>query len=188
MERGKATLELTIVKRGSNILRQKAQKVTRFDNSLNKLIKDMRFSLLKNDGVGLTANQVNSPLSVFIWNDRKESKGEIINPVLEMDGDVDEFEDGWEGCLSIPGKRFLVPRFPKVLLKGQNLAGEEIEIPATDSLAIIFQHEYDHIRGKMICDFQEYYLAKQIILENSQKLMENNQKVWEDNQGVSDGS
>lgn len=69
----------------------------------------------------------------------------LINPVIDPIGD--EVEQGWEGCLSVPGLRGLVPRFVNIRYRGMNQKGEPIECIAADFHARVVQHECDHLDG-----------------------------------------
>ena len=149
------------------ILRKKAHKVTDFGASFQTLVDDMVETMIEAPGVGLAAPQVAVPqrLIVVRLGDDDESKKEfgdlagklfvVANP--EIIKTSKEMVEGVEGCLSIPGFVGKVDRYQAVTVKGQDRRGKEIRIKAKDWLARIFQHEIDHLDGRLYTD-----IAKQV--------------------------
>ncbi len=137
-----------IVLLGDPILRQKAKRVTRFDESVQQLIDDMIDTMRDAPGTGLAAPQVGVPLRISVIEvDDKVTV--LCNPeIVEMEG---EYEPE-EGCLSIPGYVANVKRALKVTVKGKNRRGKEIKIKAGDLLAHAIQHEVDHLNGILFID------------------------------------
>lgn len=137
-----------IVLLGDPILRQKAKRVTRFDESVQQLIDDMIDTMRDAPGTGLAAPQVGVPLRISVIEvDDKVTV--LCNPeIVEMEG---EYEPE-EGCLSIPGYVANVKRALKVTVKGKNRRGKEIKIKADDLLAHAIQHEVDHLNGILFID------------------------------------
>jgi peptide deformylase len=127
--------------------------------SVQALIDDMLVTVADANGVGIAAPQVFEPLSLFIVsshpNPRYPDAPEMeptamINPeILWMS---DEKENGWEGCLSIPGLRGLVPRNRRIGVRYLTRAGEMREEEYADILARVFQHEFDHLQGMVFID------------------------------------
>jgi peptide deformylase len=123
------------------------------------LIDDMLATLRDANGVGIAAPQVYETASVFIvasrpnprYPDAPEMEPEVvINPeILERSEDLVK---GWEGCLSIPGIRGLVPRHRRIVARYTSIAGDEVEREFLDFVARIFQHEDDHLRGIVFLD------------------------------------
>lgn len=120
----------------------------------------MRLAMAMHKGVGLAANQLGHTARMFVWNDGRGNKGTIINPRGDTSKDarlrppvVDQ-----EGCLSIPGKYFPIPRLDYVRLHGLDLEGNKVTYTAEGFLARIFQHEMDHLSGLTILD--RYYEEK----------------------------
>lgn len=131
------------------VLRIKAKRVKVFDNSLQRLIADMRETMHDAGGVGLAAPQVGVPLRVVVIGIPEEADIVIINPqILSKFGEriVDE------GCLSIPGYVGEVKRAVTVTVKGKTPNGKEIRITGDEMLAHALEHEIDHIDGILYID------------------------------------
>jgi len=137
-----------IVLLGDPILRQKAKRVTRFDQSIQRLIDDMIETLKAAPGLGLAAPQVGVPLRIVV-TDVDDEVTVLCNPeIVEMEG---EYEPE-EGCLSIPGYVANVKRAVRVTTKAKNRRGKEIKIKADGLLANVIQHEVDHLDGILFID------------------------------------
>lgn len=144
-----------ILKMGDPRLLQVARKVERFNTpELRTLIEDMFDTMDHANGAGLAAPQIGLDLQVVIFGfDRNPRypdapmvpKTVLINPVLEMLSD--EQEDGWEGCLSVPGLRGVVPRHVRLKYSGHDLMGNRIDRVAEGFHARVVQHECDHLQG-----------------------------------------
>jgi peptide deformylase len=142
-----------IVSYGTPILRQRTQEVANLNGELQELIDDMVETMYAAPGVGLAANQVASPLRLFVANAAEDHDPSkllvVVNPeVVESEGEV----TAEEGCLSIPDFREDVRRARRVLIRGLDREGRPIEIEGTDLLARIFQHEMDHLNGLFFVD------------------------------------
>ncbi|QBD80232.1 peptide deformylase [Ktedonosporobacter rubrisoli] len=131
------------------ILRRKAKKVHRFDPSLQKLVDDMFETMYAANGVGLAAPQIAQSIRVFVaaYEDHKVA---VFNPeIVKAEGE----EVGTEGCLSIPGYvGENIRRASKVLVKGQDVRGKPIRVPAEGWFARVLQHEIDHLDGVLFLD------------------------------------
>lgn len=147
-----------VVRLGHPVLRERAQEVPpeRFGTrKLRELAFDLVRTMHEASGVGLAAPQIAVPWRVFAYYvpaDYGEdvSPRVLVNPVLTP---LDERqEEDWEGCLSIPGLRGLVPRYLRVGVKAQNLEGEVVEFEASGFHARVVQHEYDHLDGVVFLD------------------------------------
>ncbi|HZV82493.1 MAG TPA: peptide deformylase [Geobacteraceae bacterium] len=149
-----------IAQLGQPVLRRVALKINNpADPALQSLIDDMLVTVVEVDGVGIAAPQVYEPLSVFIVASRPNPRyphapempmTAMINPeIVWMSLERDE---GWEGCLSIPGLRGLVPRSKKIGVRYQTRTGELREEEYDGFLARVFQHEFDHLRGLVFVD------------------------------------
>ncbi len=144
-----------ILKMGDPRLLQKARPVTQFNTpELRLLIDDMFDTMEHANGAGLAAPQIGVDLQVVIFGfDRNPRypdaptvpKTVLINPVLEPLSDV--MEDGWEGCLSVPGLRGVVPRHTSLRYSGVDMMGNPIERVADGFHARVVQHECDHLIG-----------------------------------------
>lgn len=151
-----------IVQANHPALRKKAHRVTSFDSKLQTLIDDMVETLLDAPGVGLAAPQVavNQRLIVVRLPDDEKSIEEfgeeagklyvVANP--EIIKASKEMVEGVEGCLSIPGYAGLVERHEKVTVTGQDRKGKPQRIKASGWLARVFQHEIDHLDGRLYID------------------------------------
>jgi len=144
-----------ILKMGDPRLLQKARPVTQFNTpELRLLIDDMFDTMEHANGAGLAAPQIGVDLQVVIFGfDRNPRypdaptvpKTVLINPVLEPLSD--DVEDGWEGCLSVPGLRGVVPRHTRLKYTGFDMTGNRIERVAEGFHARVVQHECDHLIG-----------------------------------------
>ena len=123
------------------------------------LADDMLATLVEADGVGLAAPQVYEGASLFLVASRPNPRYPdapsmapevVVNPeIIEASAEVFQ---GWEGCLSIPGLRGLVPRHRRILARYWTLDGEKVEREFTDFVARVFQHEFDHLHGLVFLD------------------------------------
>lgn len=144
---------------GEPVLHQVASEVTVFDDDLRLLVADMYDTMDKAPGVGLAAPQVGVGLRVFVYDyaddQGNERRGVIVNPKLEV-GPVATEEADWdteaEGCLSVPGERFPLKRADWIKVTGVDLEQNPVQIEATGWFARIFQHEFDHLDGKLYVD------------------------------------
>ncbi len=154
-----ASRRLEVVRLGHPVLRQIAEPVPEgwLDTGrLRDLARDLIETMLEEDGVGLAAPQVAEPLRLFAyWVPGDDGRPEvepvvIVNPEVRPVGD--SLVDGWEGCLSIPGLRGLVPRHPRIKVKGTTVTGEPFSLTADDFHARVIQHELDHLDGVVFLD------------------------------------
>lgn len=140
---------------GDARLLQRAEEVARFDTpELRELVADMEETMHDLDGAGLAAPQIGVGLRVVIFgfeaNPRYPDAGSVpytvlINPVLTPLSD--ELQEGWEGCLSVPGLRGLVPRWQHLRYQGFDLYGNAIDRKVEGFHARVVQHETDHLDG-----------------------------------------
>ena len=145
----------TVVKMGNQQLATPSIPVTNFaDPTLARIIEDMRDTMLATNGVGIAAPQIGVNLRMVIFgfeaNPRYPQEEAIpftvlINP--EIVPLSDELIDGWEGCLSVPGLRGLVPRYKKIRYQAYDLAGQLFTRVAEGFHARVVQHECDHLEG-----------------------------------------
>lgn len=132
------------------ILRKISRPVTVFDEKLRTFAEDMIETMHEEKGVGLAAVQVGK-LRRMLTYDLYDEKGPgvVINPVIvTSEGSC----DGVEGCLSVSETMGYVDRPERLIVKGQNLDGEEIEIEAEGFLARVLCHEIDHLEGILFTD------------------------------------
>lgn len=144
-----------ILKMGDPRLLRIAEPVTEFDTpSLHALIADMFDTMHAANGAGLAAPQIGINLQLVIFgfnkNDRYPDAPAVpetvlLNPVLEPLSE--DFEDGWEGCLSVPGLRGVVPRYARLRYRGVDPYGKPIDREVDGFHARVVQHECDHLIG-----------------------------------------
>ena len=158
-----------ILKMGDARLLRMAQAVTEFDtDALHLLVADLFETMRAVDGAGLAAPQIGVDLQLVIFgtdeiNPRYPDaplipRTVLLNPVITPLSD--ELENGWEGCLSVPGLRGVVPRFSKIRYTGFDLYGDPIDRTVEGFHARVVQHECDHLIGKLypmrIQDFTQF--------------------------------
>ena len=130
------------------VLRGKAKRVGRIDDSTRRLIDDMIETMREAPGVGLAAPQVGVPLRVIVV-EYEDELYTVVNPeIVKATGDITDEE----GCLSAPNWQGPVARASSVLVKGRDRNGREVRIKADGWLARIFQHEVDHLDGILFLD------------------------------------
>lgn len=144
-----------VLKMGNPILLEIAKKVEAFNTpELEALIQDMQDTMLSLNGAGLAAPQIGVSLQLVIFgfkeNQRYPDAAEVpftilINP--EITPLSDEIEDDWEGCLSVPGLRGVVPRFTQLRYQGFDQYGHVIDRSVEGFHARVVQHECDHLEG-----------------------------------------
>lgn len=140
-----------IVKYGDPVLERPAETVTEFDTpELRQLLADMFESMYAAKGVGLAAPQIGISRRIAVIDcsvgEDPAQKLVLINPVITK---VEGRQKSEEGCLSIPGFREDVSRGKRVTVRAQNAQGEFYEMTGEDLLARAFQHETDHLHGKL---------------------------------------
>ncbi len=138
-----------IVVLGNPVLRQKARKVSRIDQSIAKLVEDMIETMRDAPGVGLAAPQIGVPLQVAVVETEPEQVHVIVNPeIVKLDGEhlLDE------GCLSVPGYWAQVRRAERVTVKARDLKGKEIRLTGEGLFGQALQHEIDHLDGILYVD------------------------------------
>jgi peptide deformylase len=145
-----------ILKMGDARLLRVAQRVTKFNTpELHALLKDLYDTMLAANGAGLAAPQIGVNLQVVIFGSSEVNPRYpdapvvpytvLINPVLTPI--CDEEEEGWEGCLSVPGLRGVVPRFKRLRYQGFDPLGNSIDRTVEGFHARVVQHECDHLIG-----------------------------------------
>ena len=144
---------LTILHHPDPRLREKAKRVTRFDDALKTFVADLFETMYAAPGVGLAATQVGIAQRVAVMDcSREEGKRDprvVINPEILSTADPEEMD---EGCLSVPGVSDRVKRYQELKLRAQNADGTLYEIEAEGLVAQCIQHEVDHLDGKLYID------------------------------------
>lgn len=149
---------LKVARMGHPVLRERARPLAKSDlrNPLvQKLIDDMMDTMHEYHGVGLAAPQIHEGLRLFVGLLAEDPGPEteatvLVNPEIVPNGTASE--EGWEGCLSIPDIRGMVPRFTDVTVRALNRDGKEIELHLENFAARIAQHETDHLDGILFFD------------------------------------
>ncbi|MGZ5157161.1 MAG: peptide deformylase [Caldimonas sp.] len=157
-----------ILKMGDPRLLRVARPVASFGSAeLRTLVDDMFETMRSVNGAGLAAPQIGVDLALVIFgfsdNQRYPDAPPVpetvlVNPSIEAIGDAEE--EGWEGCLSVPGMRGVVPRLVRIRYRGFDLEGRTIEREAEGFHARVVQHECDHLHGVLypmrIRDFSRF--------------------------------
>ena len=150
---------LEIIRLGHPALRGVAEPVAEEwfgSGRLADLGRDMVRTMIEENGVGLAAPQVAEGIRLFTyWVPETDDEPEIpptvlVNPEIRPVGD--EIEEGWEGCLSIPGLRGIVPRYRRLKVKARSIEGEPLSLTADGFHARVIQHEHDHLDGIVYLD------------------------------------
>ena len=163
-----------VLRMGDPRLLQISAEVSRFGtHELESLIQDLRDTMAYQNGAGLAAPQIGVPLRVVIFgiaNNPRYPQAEavpetvLINPHLTPL--AEEFEDGWEGCLSVPGLRGLVPRYKRLRYDGLDQFGNPICREVEGFHARVVQHECDHLDGILypmrIRDFSKFGFIEEL--------------------------
>jgi peptide deformylase len=146
-----------ILKMGDPRLLRVAQKVQAFDTpALHALIDDLFETMHAANGAGLAAPQIGVDLAIVIFGFSQNQRYPdappvpetvLINPSIAVLDDAEE--EGWEGCLSVPGLRGVVPRFARIRYSGFDAHGRPIEREAEGFHARVVQHECDHLIGRL---------------------------------------
>jgi peptide deformylase len=153
---------LKVARLGHPVLRQPARPVPPEQiqsPEIQRFIDDMVETMREYDGAGLAANQVHALRQIAVIEVQKNPRYPdapeipltvVINPVVTPV--VEDKEDGWEGCLSVPDMRGVVPRFTAVRLECLDREGTRVDLVAKDFFARVIQHETDHLNGIVYVD------------------------------------
>lgn len=144
---------------GDPVLRQRSADITDIDSRLARLADDMVTTLNDAAGLGLAAPQVGVQKRLFVY-DLRDDEGPkvIVNPTIS------EARGEWvydEGCLSVPGLSWEIVRPKEVHLTGYDLHGNEVSLEADELTARLFQHELDHLDGRLLLDLLDEDQRKQ---------------------------
>ena len=151
---------LEIVQLGNPILRLQAQPIENVtDKSIQKLINSLIGTAKAANGVGIAAPQVAQSYRLFVVASRPNPRyphAPLMEPTAMLNPKIvahsTEIIKDWEGCLSVPGLRGLVPRYQEIEVEYTDLKGNLKQQKLTDFIARIFQHELDHLDGKVFLD------------------------------------
>ena len=168
--------EQRVLRIGNPLLHEVAEQVSEFGTpTLRELVVDLWDTMAARGGVGIAAPQIGVPLRVVVFAMRDHPlhadaesipQTVLINPVIEPLDEV--MEDGWEGCLSVPGMRGLVPRYQGIHYTGRDLDGGPIDREVEGFHARVVQHECDHLDGVLypqrIRDMAQFGFEEEISL------------------------
>ena len=136
------------------VLRQPTKELDRIDGDVQKMIDQMAVTMYDAPGIGLAAIQVGWNKSLLIYDIAAPEEGRslnvLINPrIVQQEGEIISEN---EGCLSVPEFRADVKRFASILVEGVDREGRPLRLEAHGTLAIVLQHEIDHLKGKLFID------------------------------------
>lgn len=158
------------------ILRQKALPVDSVDKNIQKLLDDMLETMYEDNGVGLAANQVGELkriLVIDLQKDDEEKRPKDFYPLYVVNPEIieasDEMVEADEGCLSLPGLRIPVIRHEKIKLKYLDYHNKQQELEVSGWIARVFQHEMDHLDGKLAIDYLSK-LKKEVAIRKLKKI------------------
>ncbi|MBP8718563.1 MAG: peptide deformylase [Atribacterota bacterium] len=158
---------LKLQKYGSPLLREKAMPVNKVDDEIRELVNDMIETMYAEGGVGLAAPQVGISKRIIVIDNEEKEVLVLINPVIvKREGEVKEEE----GCLSIPGVYSPVRRSSLITVEALDLNEKKIQITKEGFLAIVLQHEIDHLDGYLFID--RISPAKRLMLKEQLKSIE----------------
>lgn len=144
------------------VLRQPARPVAAFTNDLRRLARDLIDTMYAHDGIGIAAPQVGHAVQVFVANpgQRRGQELVVVNPVLvRAEGRAAMVE----GCLSVPKIWERVHRAAAVHMTGHDLFGQPLVIQADGLLAVVVQHELDHLQGRLFVDRLPWYHRRRVL-------------------------
>jgi peptide deformylase len=135
----------------AEVLKGGGKRIEKIDDEIRALAEKMKDIMVEQKGVGLAGPQAGVPLAIFVVSvdGTKENAKVYINPVISPSGETEVVE---EGCLSLPGIWAKVKRYTKCMVKATDLDGKEFIEEGEGLLARAFQHENDHLEGRLIVD------------------------------------
>jgi peptide deformylase len=147
---------------GDPVLKQRAEEVVEIDGRIAQLAAEMHVAMKEANGVGLAAPQIGVGRRLFVYEIGTSGPRTVVNPVIhEADGEW-EYE---EGCLSVPGLYFEIKRAKRVHVTGYDLDSREVSIEGEEMEAKLFQHEVDHLDGRLLLDVLDQDQRKKAMKE-----------------------
>lgn len=165
---GMAMREIRVV--GDPVLRTPCEPITDRDARVRSLVEDLLETVDAEGRAGLAANQIGVSLRAFSWNIDDEL-GYVLNPRL-VELSEDEYQDGDEGCLSVPGLWYPTKRAWYARVVGEDLDGKEVVVEGTELMARALQHECDHLDGMIYLDRLERSVRKKAMRAIREQLVE----------------
>jgi len=136
---------------GDPILHKVSKPVAKIDDKIHQLLDDMLETMYHENGVGIAAVQLGVLKRILIIDLAEEDSElvEFIDPeIVSSEGS----QEGWEGCLSVPSLQGLVERPAITVVRATNRHGEEFELACSERMAVVFNHEFDHLNGVLYTD------------------------------------
>ncbi len=143
-----ATREIRVI--GDPVLRTPCEPITEINDRVKALVEDLLENVDQDGRAGLAANQIGVGLRAFSWNIDGEV-GYVLNPTL-VEVSTEEYQDGDEGCLSVPGLWYPTERAWYARVEGIDLDGKPIVVEGEELMARALQHETDHLDGMLYID------------------------------------
>lgn len=143
---------------GDPVLRTPCEPITEIDDRVRALVEDLLETVDHEGRAGLAANQIGVSLRAFSWNVEDEI-GYVLNPRIVALSE-DEYQDGDEGCLSVPGLWYPTRRAWYARVEGEDLDGKQVVVEGVELMARCLQHEVDHLDGKLYIDRLERTVRK----------------------------
>lgn len=153
--------EIRIV--GDPVLRTPCEEITSIDDRVRSLVTDLLETVDHEGRAGLAANQIGVSLRAFSWN-IEGNLGYVLNPRLTKVS-TEEYQDGDEGCLSVPGLWFPTERAWFARVEGTDLEGRPVVVEGEELMARCLQHECDHLDGMLYLDRLERGIRKKAMRE-----------------------
>ena len=143
---------------GDPVLRTPCDPITTIDDRVRSLVEDLLETVDHEGRAGLAANQIGVGLRAFSWNIDDEI-GYVLNPRI-VDLSEEDYQDGDEGCLSVPGLWYPTRRAWYARVEGTDLDGKQVVVEGTELMARCLQHEVDHLDGLLYLDRLERSVRK----------------------------
>ncbi len=154
---------------GDPVLRTPCEWITDIDDKVKGLVEDLLENVDMDGRAGLAANQIGVGLRAFSWNIDGDI-GYVLNPKLVEASMEEEYQDGDEGCLSVPGLWFPTKRAWYARVEGINLDGKKIIVEGEELMARCLQHECDHLEGMLYLDRLDRAMRRKAMKEVREKL------------------
>ena len=153
---------------GDPVLRTVCEPITDVDDRVRTLVEDLLETVDHEGRAGLAANQIGVSLRAFSWN-IDDDLGYVLNPRL-VEVSEEEYQDGDEGCLSVPGLWYPTKRAWYARVVGEDLDGKEVVVEGTELMARCLQHEVDHLDGMLYLDRLERSVRKKAMRDMREQL------------------
>ncbi|MDO5746942.1 MAG: peptide deformylase [Actinomycetaceae bacterium] len=152
---------------GDPVLRTPCDPIKEITPAVRQLVDDLLENVDMEGRAGLAANQIGVSLRAFSWNIDGDI-GYVLNPVID-DLDFEEYQDGDEGCLSVPGLWFPTKRAWYARVRGIDLDGKEVIVEGEELMARCLQHETDHLNGYLYLDRLDKVMKRRALKEIRQQ-------------------